>query len=249
MPGRLATSGMKRVDAYEDTGNELQLGQAVKQARRLRLIALGGRNAWWIPWPFDYSPFDQRAPWFDAMAQGLTLSFFVRRHRATGDAMHLDAARNVFRAYLRFRRPDRRWVSYVDAQGYLWLEHYPRARPDHVLNGHMHAIFGIYEFWQATGSEAARRLLIGAITTMRANVHRYRRPGGISTYDLGIRSVLTKYHYHHVYQLRLLARISGDRYFWRLARKFVSDRRPRGYVAGAPARVPPPWRWSEAGPA
>ena len=40
------------------------------------------------------------------------------------------------------------WVAHVDPRRYLWLEHYPRRKPDHVLNAHLHAIFGIYEYWQ-----------------------------------------------------------------------------------------------------
>jgi len=86
-------------------------------------------------------------------------------------------------------------------------------------------------------------VLEGAITTMRDHVRRYRRPGTISLYDLRNRSVILKYHKIHVWQLRLLGRISGDTYFWRLAERLAGDVKPTGYVPGRPAlRKRPPWR-------
>lgn len=232
-PGEVAINGMKRIEAYLDTGNQAQLDQVLVQTRHLRRMALDRRDAWWLPFWFDYPGAGQRAPWFNAMTQGLVLSFFVRLYDVTGHAVHLDAARLVFRS---FRRLDRHgpWVSYVDRDRYLWLEHYPMPRPWHVLNAHLWTAFGLYEFWQVTRSPAARELLEGAITTMRAHAWRYRRPGRVSRYDLSTGSAYVKYHEIHVWELRLLSRISGDRYFWRLADRFREDVRPAGYVAGRP---------------
>ncbi len=100
-------------------------------------------DAWWLPFWFDYPPEGLTAPWFNAMSQGLVLSFFVRLHRVTGDDIHLRAAEKVFDSYRRLGRKgsgqQRPWVAYVADGGYLWLEHYPNARPDHVLNAH-HAL-------------------------------------------------------------------------------------------------------------
>ncbi|CAN5644779.1 hypothetical protein BH23CHL8_BH23CHL8_07490 [soil metagenome] len=236
-PGALSINGMKRIDAFVETGDERQLEQARRQAATLRRIAIERRGAWWIPDMCDYPPEGQRAPWFDAMSQGLAVSFFVRLYRVTGHELHLDAARHVFRSFRRFDRSKGAWVSFVDARRYLWLEHYPLARPDHVLNAHLHAVFGIYEFWQVTGSETARHVLEGAITTMRDHAWRYRRPGGVSLYGLRHRETIQKYHEIHVWQLRLLARISGDDYFWRLAGRLVQDLKPGGYVPGRPQIV------------
>ena len=238
-PGALAINGMKRIDAYRDTGDEAQLAQALKQAERLRLLTMERRDASWLPFWYDYLPAKQRAPWFNAMTQGLVLSFYVRLYHVTGESLHLEAAHGVFRSFLRLGQKREPWVSYVDGRGFLWLEHYPRARPDHVLNAHLHAIFGVYEYWQATRSPAAHSVLSGAVTTIRRNVGRYRRPGGVSLYGLRTRSVILKYHEIHVWQLYLLSRISGDPYFVRMAGKLRNDRRPGADVNGRPARHGP----------
>lgn len=235
-PGALAINGMKRIDAYVDTGDEAQLEQALKQAERLRALALLRRDAWWFPFWYDYLPAGQRAPWFNAMTQGLVLSFFTRLYHATGDELHLEAAERVFASFQRLGQSRTPWVAYVDDRGFLWLEHYPLTDPDHVLNAHLHAVFGIYEYWQTTRSPAARQVLNGAVTTMRRNLPRYRRPGRISLYGLHSRTPNPKYHEIHVWQLNLLARISGDAYFADMAALLRDDRRPSGHVNGRPQR-------------
>jgi hypothetical protein len=252
-PGALAINGMKRIDAYRDTGDVAQLEQALAQADRLRKHALTRRDAWWLPFWYDYLPAGQRAPWFNAMTQGLVLSFFVRLYRATGEELHLAAAERVFDSFLRLGQAAEPWVAYVDEQGFLWLEHYPVPRPDHVLNAHLHAIFGIYEYWQATRSTDARHLLNGAVTTMRRNVERYRRPGKVSLYGLRSRTPNPKYHEIHVWQLQLLAHITGDGYFDGMAARLREDRPPVGHVNGRPQRldetiVGPQCRPSATGP-
>jgi hypothetical protein len=162
----------------------------------------------------------------------------------TGDPVHLAAAGKVFDSFTRLGqvrpgavRPDpaRPWVSYVDERDYLWLEHYPVAHPDHTLNVHLHALIGIYEYWQATRSAEARQVLEGALTTMHDRAGRYRREGRVSVY--GLRSRTNHYDYHevHIWQLRFLGRMTGDRFFTALGDTMAADRPPRQRVQGKPA--------------
>jgi hypothetical protein len=237
-PGAVAINGMKRIDAYRDTGDIRQLEQALVQADHLRGMAIEQDDAWWLPFLFDYPPEGLRAPWFNAMSQGLALSFFVRLYRVTGDDAHLEAAEHIFESYRRLGRKKaggkRPWVAYVADGGYLWLEHYPNSRPDHVLNAHLHSLIGLYEFWQETRSPEARQLLEGALTTMRDLAGKYRREGKVSLYGLHSRTNHVKYHEVHIWQLRLLGRMTGDPYFTELAEALASDHGPKRDVAGRP---------------
>ncbi|HEY8199637.1 MAG TPA: D-glucuronyl C5-epimerase family protein, partial [Candidatus Limnocylindrales bacterium] len=191
-PGSVAINGMKRLDAYRDTGDIRQLEQALVLARYLRTARLVRADAWWLPFWFDYAPEGLRAPWFNAMSQGLALSFFSRLYRVTGDDVHRRAAERVFASFRRLGPrqattvpvPARSWVAYVDERDHLWLEHYPRIGPDHVLNAHLHALNGIYEYWQLTRSAEARQLLEGALTTVRERAGQYRRRDRSSLYGL-----------------------------------------------------------------
>jgi hypothetical protein len=239
-PGAVAINGMKRIDAYRDTGDRAQLRQALVQAGHLRDMVIEQDDAWWLPFWFDYPPEGLTAPWYNAMAQGLVLSFFVRLHRVTGDEVHLHAAERVFHSFRRLgskRATQRPWVAYVGESGYLWLEHYPNERPDHVLNAHLHSLIGLYEYWQHTRSPEARRLLEGAITTMRDRAATYRRRGRVSVYGLHSRTNHYKYHQVHIWQLRLLGRMTGDPFFKELGDAMAADRGPRRNVPGKPAQA------------
>jgi len=237
-PGSVAINGMKRIDAYRDTGDVHQLEQALVQAEHLRGMAIEDDDAWWLPFWFDYPPEGLNAPWYNAMSQGLALSFFVRLHRLTGDDVHLEAAERIFESYRRLGRRkgggDRPWVAYVADGGYLWLEHYPNGRPDHVLNAHLHSLFGLYEYWQHTRSPEVRTLLEGALTTMRDRADTYRRKGKVSLYGLHSRTNHCKYHQIHIWQLRLLSRMTGDPFFRELAEGMAEDAVPNRDVAGKP---------------
>jgi hypothetical protein len=232
--GALSINGMKRIDAYLDTGDAAQLQQALIQADRLRRLARRIGDRWWLPHKCTYPPEDQRAPWWNAMTQGLAISFFVRLYQVTGSDLHLVAARSVANTLFKLDRRERPWVSYVGAGGSLWLEHYPRAKPSHVLNAHLHTVIGLYELWHQTHDLGVRRLLLGAITTVRDHVARYRRPGELSLYDLRNRTQHVKYHEIHIWQLRFLSRITGDPYFWQMANTIASDYPARRRVPGKP---------------
>ena len=238
-PGAVAINGMKRIDAFRDTGDRRQLEQALVQADHLRGMVIEDDDAWWLPFWFDYPPEGLTAPWFNAMSQGLALSFFTRLHRVTGDAEHLVAAERIFESYRRLGRRkgggDRPWVAYIASGRYLWLEHYPNDRPDHVLNAHLHSLIGLYEYWQHTRSPEARQLLEGALTTMRDRASLYRREGKVSIYGLRSRTNHYKYHQIHIWQLRLLGRMTGDPFFGELADAMAADKRPKRDVAGEPA--------------
>jgi hypothetical protein len=213
------------------------------QADLLREMAIEEDDAWWLPFWFDYPPEGLTAPWFNAMSQGLALSFFVRLHRVTGDATHLEAAERIFSSFRRLGAKQggdaRPWVAFVAAGGYLWLEHYPNPRPDHVLNAHLHALIGLYEYWQHTRSDEARQLLEGALTTMRDRADRYRREGRVSLYGLRSRTNHQKYHEVHIWQLRLLARMTGDDWFRELAETLAADSGPKRDVPGRPVESRP----------
>jgi hypothetical protein len=140
-PGALAINGMKRLDFFIEKGDPRQLEQATKQAAVLRRIALHRRRAWWLPVQCDHPPMNQRAPWFNAMIQGLGVMFFVRMYRVTNEQHYLDGARQFFRSFQRLDRRKGTWVSFVDDRRYLWLEHYPMRNPDHNINAHLHATF------------------------------------------------------------------------------------------------------------
>jgi hypothetical protein len=75
---------------------------------------------------------------------------------------------------------------------------------------------------------------------MEDHVARYRRPGGTSLYSLSSRATKVNYHHIHVWQIRLLGRITGMPYFTRMADKFAEDLPGRPSMKGTPGYPPLP---------
>jgi hypothetical protein len=161
------------------------------------------------------------------MAQGIALSLATRLYRDTGRAAYLAAADLLFGSFRHLGRGPGPWVTYVDAEGYLWLEEYPAAdaRPDHTANGFNYAVFGIYDYWSATQDPAALQILRASLTTMRHYLEQYRIPGSYSRYCLSHGDPQPKYHRIVTGQLVHLARMSGDDYFLSMSKLFAEDYR------------------------
>lgn len=164
-------------------------------------------------------------PWFSALAQGQALSAAVYLYEATGDDEYLNVADDLFGSFLRFRPADP-WVVFVDDAGWLWLEEYPKDDehgPLMVFNGHVFALYGLYDYWRVTGDEKAEELILAATATIHHYADDFRRPGQVSGYALRTMHPTPKYHPTHARQLRQLAAMTGDDSFVELAERFEDD--------------------------
>jgi hypothetical protein len=227
-PVQLAQQGLELVDAFNQTGKTAYLDVARRVAGQLVLRGRSSSSGLFLTYDFAFPMHGRasevlRAPWYSGMAQGLAASFFVRLARATGQPGFLRTAGLVIRAMEILRTPDDRpWVTTVDSLGYLWIEEYPLDH-DHTLNGYLFALFGLYEYWLATGSSDARNLLAGGVAALRHYVPQFRNVGSISAYCLRHRVQNAKYHRIHIWQLRFLGRITGDAFFSRMSKAFAAD--------------------------
>ena len=223
-PSRIAVEAIRRLSQYVQTGDSRYLDVVETWAAKLQQLAVPVGDALWLPFPYDNPREKLTAPWYNALAQGVSLSLFSRLHRITGDAAYLATATGLFQSFEQVRAPGGApWAAQVDKAGYLWFEHYAGGALGHVLNAHLYAIFGLRDYWQEVHTAEALRVLQGGITTMRDNARKYRRPGTFSYYCLINRIALPQYHSLHIGQLRYLAIASGDSYFARLADTFARD--------------------------
>ena len=167
-----------------------------------------------------------KAPWYSALAQGQGISLLVRAYRETGAAAYLDAAERAFTSFLKPTREG--GVTFTDERGHLWFEEYIVSPPTHILNGFIWAVWGVYDYFLATRSSAARHLFAQAVFTLREN---------LDCYDLGFWSLYEQtgyaqsgtllpmvaspfYHRLHVVQLRVMHRLTGDSIFTQFADKW-----------------------------
>lgn len=186
------------------------------------------------------------SPWFSAMAHGECVSVLIRAGCLFGREDALAAASRAL-PFLALPVADggllRKAAPFVvgDAsEDAVFLEEYPmRARPSLVLNGHVHALWGIYDHAAIGGEPASRRLLDRCVIGLRSLLPRFDL-GYWTRYDLdegwrGINVSSPFYHRIHVRQLLVVHRMTGDDVFLETARRWQTylDRRwnrVRGYL-------------------
>ncbi|MFC3491958.1 D-glucuronyl C5-epimerase family protein [Glycomyces rhizosphaerae] len=214
---------------------ELFLTRAKAQAGRLIETRVEARGAWYFPYPFDFthtthSGVDYQAPWYSGMAQGEAISLFIQLAELDGvteeeRALYLTAADGAF-ASLLLADDGTPWVVNRNSAGYLWIQEYPGNTPgtgDYTYNGMIFAMFGLWDYIQATGNELAVALFDGACTTMDRYFPLLRNQRWISYYCQTHRIPTVSYHQHHINLFRQLHWQTGSPRFARMTDQLTDD--------------------------
>jgi hypothetical protein len=196
-PVNTADVGIRSLNAGDRDGAQRMLDVIRSQAdQRLRLA-----------YNFPYEIYGQtlQPPWYSGMAQGYALALAVR----LGDRKLADG---LFATL----RPDSPLVS--TSGGDYWIEEYPETH-DPVLNGHVYAAMGLWEYWRWTGSNEARDITVRAIETVRRYGDSFFDADGIRVwYDLGHRNTIHGVYWRiYVEQFDALAAMTGEDCFSVLA--------------------------------
>ena len=208
------------IGTYLSTRDERAIFRARKYVDKLLDRCIDDRGALWSPMDFDFAVHGDsslllRAPWYSGMAQGELLSVCNRLFVITEDSVYLRAARKLFRSLTLTRDGDRNWVTWIDPDGYYWIEEYPHpSRPGHTLNGFIAALFGVYDYILVSNDPLACEVWEASLTTLKHYFNEFRQPGGRSLYCLGHRHMASVgYHRFHIEQLRTLFRMTNDSLF------------------------------------
>lgn len=213
-----AQYALANLDSYRLTGKGVYLDRAIANAQRLVNRSVVAGKAWFFPYPFDFAccqgdtSMVLHAPWYSGMAQGEALSIFVRLFEVTGDPEWRVAADAAFASLLLPPSHGRPWVTWVDADGHLWLDEYPRwpaAKSERVLNGHIFAVFGLYDYIQLANDPQALQLFDGAVTTVEQLFPEFRRVNWAAAYSLGHGIPATGYQHIVISQLLHLHHMTG----------------------------------------
>lgn len=221
---------------WEHTGDQTWLDRAVRNATELVNLHVERDGAWWFQYNWDWTYFDRTltAPWWSGMAQGEALTVFSRLAKIQPEnPVWRQAADATFASFLQRPAGDGTpWATHIDT-GHLWFEEYAGNQPPlNVLNGHVFAIFGLYEYYALTGDGTAAAYIDGGATTILDNMPLFRAEGGISYYCAQLNYCHSSnwqngdYHPIHISQLRALARITGDSRFADWAALLEQDWQP-----------------------
>lgn len=170
-------------------------------------------------WSFDLPSRDLKAPWISALTQSQGISVLLREYQLSNDQRYLDVAT---RALKWLRQPlEEGGLSKKMSKG-VFYEEYPNIeKPSHVLNGHMSALFGLWDFYRVTGDEIARTMFDDGVLALREELSKYD-VNCWSVYSQGnsVDWVTGAYQQFIIEQLRVIHSITSDRVFDRQAQKW-----------------------------
>ncbi|MCX4993868.1 D-glucuronyl C5-epimerase family protein [Streptomyces longwoodensis] len=213
----------------------LFLARAKAQADRLIATHDEARGAWWFPYPFAFthavhSGVSYQPPWYSGMAQGEAISLFCQLAQldaVTDDerARYMAAADGAF-ASLQVTDDGYPWAVNINRSGYVWLQEYPGSQPgagDYTYNGMIYAMFGLWDYYAATGSAEAATLYDGCATTIVRYFSLLRNPRWFSFYCQTHRIPAPTYHQHHIELFRQLHWQTGCADFADATDRLVDD--------------------------
>ena len=231
-PVNITISALHNIYSYYTTQNPEYLSRAEKYMQKLVEVSFRIDDNIYLPYSFDISPhgdiYDElHSPWYSGMAQGIGLAALVRLYNITGKTEYLEASREIFSTFKRFRSENDIWTVFVDEGGYYWIEEYAINYPDEaagrVLNGFISAIYGLYDYYLLTKDSDAKDILLAAITTIYRYMPDFRDVGDVSFYCLRHLHKDKAYHFLHQSQLSLLTKITGDPFFQSMADSLYND--------------------------
>ncbi len=235
-PIAISQWGLGSYNKTQHPGNELSRRRFLKASDWLCANLQQNSHGIWV-WNhnFDWEYRDcLKAPWYSGLAQGQGISLLVRAHQETACLKYIEAAERAFASFL--KSTDEGGVTFRDDDAGVWFEEYIVGPPTHILNGFMWAMWGVYDFFLSTGSEAAKTLFEEAVQTLLKNLHRY---------DLGFWSLYEQsgtvlpmiasafYHRLHIVQLRITHRLTGEPVLAALADKWEAYGHKRTNRTGA----------------
>lgn len=227
-PVNIAIKGMQYLNSYVLTGDTRYLLRVERWVNKLVETSYEINGAIYLPYQFNVRPHGVLedtlfAPWFSGMAQGQVLQLLVRLYNVTRNPNYLNTADKVFQSFKNLSRDHYPWVSFIESDDYYWIEEYPMEQPGYVLNGCIHALLGIYEYWLLERDPEVKMYIDATLTTLQDKLPMFRDPGNISYYCLKHRHVDPVYHLHHIYLVNYLYRMTGEQFFSSFADSLYSD--------------------------
>lgn len=164
-------------------------------------------------WNYEYDLDEHKAPWSSGMSQGLVISLLVRGFVFFNDKTYLDLA--ILASKTLSRPIHEGGFKYNYDNFKCWFEE--SNTNNHILNGHIYALFGIFDIYRCTKSSEHYKLFTSGLNDIKENIKKFDL-GFFSSYDAFSKEYANNsYHSIHIVQFEILYEISNDDFF-----KFIS---------------------------
>jgi hypothetical protein len=227
-PVRIALKMLSLINSYIITNNN----EYLKKTEKLGSTLLDKHHFLYdsilFPYTFDFPLHNfenekMKAPWYSGMAQGLSLSAFIRLHKLTSNKEYLKISDKIFNSFYLYKDKYEPWIVFVDKNGYLWIEEYPMEQLTHVLNGFIFSIYGLYDYYLCKENIKCKELIQASLITIKKYLPLFRKKDEPSLYCLKHKIQSIKYHDIHISQLNMLYKFTGDNFFSEWRQKFIND--------------------------
>ena len=220
-PYSISQFALENWELFLQTGNQKHLDTFLKQANWL--VENQEEGKWYNH--FEVKRRGLKNPWVSCIAQGAGISVLLRAWQIKEDEGYLRAAEKAFGI---FKIPiDRGGISYKNGTG-TWFEEYPNpSAPSHVMNGHIWALFGIWDMYRVTHDADALRLFKEGVLALKTDISKYDT-GFWVLYDQQFRAFLSSLYINsEINQLKVMHALTEDSIFSDYAKKWEQYRQDK----------------------
>jgi hypothetical protein len=220
LPTTVAIYALKYFEEWKENRSETATVKLFHCLNRLR-DSITYRNNFALyefHFPQTYYP-SVSVPWSSGLSSGKAIEAFVRGYEWSGDENYLSDAEKLMRGfYLDIREGG---FTYKGTDGW-WYEEYAdtNLKTPRVINGHIDALLGVYEFMKPTGSDSARQIFENGLQALRNNIHRYDAGNGWTYYDANGKISDKQYQRTMVDMMKRLYAATGDGLFLQYQRQW-----------------------------
>lgn len=156
-------------------------------------------------------------PWTSGMTSGRSIEAFTAAYRRYHKKEYLHAANKLLKGF--YQPIQAGGFTYKDTSGW-WFEEFSDSNmhTPRILDGHIFALTGVYQFWQLTKSDSALFVFQQGIHSLKSHLPAYDRGDGWSYYDIYRTASDKKYHMLLTTQMKELWQMTHDPIFLRYYR-------------------------------
>ena len=177
-----------------------------------------------VEYHFDNVWYPQlKAPWRSSLAQGRCLSVLARHYQEKPNPELLQLMKSIINSY---EVPVEENGVKSEEDGFWFYEEIAQQPATHILNGHIIAIWGLYDVYRVTGDEQALGLFRKGMNAVLKNLNRYDTFPW-STYDFGPNiwagTANPKYQLMHARQMKILFEMTKQPEFLKYATQWENE--------------------------
>jgi hypothetical protein len=217
-PNPIAQGALGYYDLWLEKKSPFYLKQFWKQISWLEKNGQEYQESLVYPIPFILPSFSNVKNWVSGMYQGIILSALVRAAAITNENKYFNLANKVYNSFNNYLG-NKYGFKYRDKYG-LWFEEAPKFPPNHILNGYIFSIWGLYDYYKLIHSDEIWEVWQECINTLKNTIHLYDA-GFWSYYNLNSNLASYKYHINiHIPQLKAMYRITNIDSFREMAERW-----------------------------